>query len=491
MKKSSFLIVGIASVALIAVLSGCFLLPRIAVLPPRIVSPANGATNVSTAVTLRWSDPSPTATLDTYKVFFGASQSPSYQMTVGQTQSVESGLAYSTTYYWYIVTIKNSGKIATGTTWHFTTMNAATQIVKLPSAPALSVTSVSTNSVTLSWTQSKNASSVTVYELKSNSRSDIVNLSGSATGYTVTNLTPMTSYIFFVVASNPSGVATSNTVSATTAGITPAQNTKPLTVYFADAPFPLSSITAFNVNISDIKVHATVGGTAEWYTVLATPQIFNFVSLIGTEITAARASLPASALITQIRFDISSATVVVANQSFSVKVPSGSVYLNVASLTISQSDSLYMDFDLSNSLKVTGNNNYIFTPVVHVISGNQSGSLYGFVKVNSVPERGILMTLASPSTTVSETYTLMNGMFRFVAVPTGSYTLTASASGISSYSTSVSVNRGMNYIGTITLSSTSLPVPPMPVMPSAPALSVTSVSTNSVTLSWTQSKNAS
>ena len=216
-------------------LSGCFLTPHPKLLPPTLSSPTDGATNVSTSVNLKWIEHASNSNI-TYKVYFGTSTTPSYYQQTDKTQMTISGLNYSTTYYWRVAAVNKAGKVATSDTWHFTTM-----AIPLPSTPTLSVTSVSTDSVSLQWTKSTNATSITLYSATSNRFSAVVTLYGSATSYTVTNLEPASVYEFFVVASNASGKATSNTVTATTQSIpTPPKPPLPST--------PILSVTSVSTD---------------------------------------------------------------------------------------------------------------------------------------------------------------------------------------------------------------------------------------------------
>ncbi len=222
MKSNRFLFFLAVLIAMAMILSGCFLFPKIGVLvKPTLISPPNKATGISTNVVLLWKEKGSFKNLN-YRLFFGTSNPPAYQKTVDTTQTIENNLKYSTTYFWRVAAVNKSGKVATSDIWHFTTMALPT-----PSTPILSVTSVSTDSVSLQWTKSANAASITLYSVTSNQFSQVVTLSGTTTSYTLTNLEPATVYKFFVVASNTSGKATSNTVTATTQSI-PAPPKPPL-----------------------------------------------------------------------------------------------------------------------------------------------------------------------------------------------------------------------------------------------------------------------
>ena len=204
-----YLIFIFSIVFVILTLSSCFLIQKPALEAPILLMPPNG-TVTSTSLTLSWKVPNYSQPLE-YKVFFGTNSNPQYVTTVQSTSFTENDLAYSTKYYWQIVAFDQSGQSATSAVWSFTTEG-----IPRPSTPILRVTDVSTNSVTLGWTQSEFASAISIYQLTSTVFSKIKVLAGNISSYTVGNLKPSTVYRYFVVATNASGNATSGTVTATT-----------------------------------------------------------------------------------------------------------------------------------------------------------------------------------------------------------------------------------------------------------------------------------
>ena len=203
--KNRYLVLIAATALLIVVLSGCFFLQK-PLTAPKLLSPSNGATDVSTSVTLKWASSDVNAK---YEVLFGTDKTSVIQPATS-TYLVENNLAYSTTYYWEVIA-SAEGKSVTSYVSSFTTIG-----IPSPSAPVLSVTSASTNSVTLEWTQSEFASSVYVFGATSDVIVKYATLPGVSTSFTVNDLSPSTAYRFFVVGNNASGRATSNTVDATT-----------------------------------------------------------------------------------------------------------------------------------------------------------------------------------------------------------------------------------------------------------------------------------
>ncbi|MGC8637264.1 MAG: DUF4382 domain-containing protein, partial [Athalassotoga sp.] len=227
-------------------------------------------------------------------------------------------------------------------------------------------------------------------------------------------------------------------------------------VYIGDKPVSPSLIQHLYVTLNGFSVHATFSGTSTWYTSPASGT-YDLTTLVGTSIKFTGITLPASAMVTQIRFEISSATIVVNGNSYSLNIPSSTIYMNMNSINAMESAGVYLDFDISQSVEYTGQG-YLFKPVIHMVNGNMRASVMGSVMYNSMPLPMATVSLSNSSTVVAETYTMPNGRFTISAVQAGNYTLTVEASGITSYSTSVSLSKGMNNVGDINL-------PALPVYP--------------------------
>jgi len=172
------------------------------IVPPSLPSnpyPADGSTGTSTNVALSWYTKSNGASV-TYSLYFGTSQNPSlYFSDLTSPEYTISNLNYSTTYYWYI--IASNGYFSTkGSLWSFTT-----QSEPIPSAPTgLYYTSVTSNSVSLSWSPSQYASGYNVY--RSTNETNFSKISSTSnTYYTDTNLSPSMTYYYEITAYNSSG----------------------------------------------------------------------------------------------------------------------------------------------------------------------------------------------------------------------------------------------------------------------------------------------
>ena len=87
---------------------------------PEIVSPANGATNVSLSPTLSWKAEDPDGDELTYDIYFGESNPPPLVAEgLAESSYTALGLKPETTYYWKVVAKDKYGIKAEGPVWSF------------------------------------------------------------------------------------------------------------------------------------------------------------------------------------------------------------------------------------------------------------------------------------------------------------------------------------------------------------------------------------
>ncbi|MCE1164775.1 MAG: dockerin type I domain-containing protein [Bacteroidetes bacterium] len=183
---------------------------------PTLVSPANGAINVSTTVTFNWNTVSTAASYHLQV----SSNSAFTALVIDQTgitttnYATPSGILSGTTmYYWRVAGANAGGQGNWSTYWNFTT------IVAPPAAPILisppnGATGISRNPV-LTWNAVPNATSYRVQvSLDLSFTTPIVNaVTGSATQYTVpTALQYGTAYYWRVNATNAGGTGSWSSV---------------------------------------------------------------------------------------------------------------------------------------------------------------------------------------------------------------------------------------------------------------------------------------
>ncbi|HEY8540973.1 MAG TPA: DUF4382 domain-containing protein [Pseudothermotoga sp.] len=210
-----------------------------------------------------------------------------------------------------------------------------------------------------------------------------------------------------------------------------------LTVYLTDAVLPISDVQRIDVTIDKILLMsdtASVVVTDEATTV-------NLLDLVGSEISFP--TLQTSGTYTQLRLEISQATITVNNEDHELRISSGSLkYPFTEPLEINQDTILVLDFDLSRSIKVTGswgqgqgtqqssNTEYHMTPVIHLRYGQLYDITGKVVDNNSSNSSGIahaLIALTNDSTVVAATFShegsnkWEKGEFKLSKIKPGNY----------------------------------------------------------------------
>ena len=217
---------------------------------PNSPSPADGAVNQSSSVTLTWSATGATS----YDVLLGPTDPPS-QVASGLTSASYSvsGLTPGGIYFWQIVA-HNSGGANQGPAWSFTTAGSSPTAPGSPS-PVNAATGVSTNA-TLSWS----AIGATSYDVKfgtSNPPPLVV------TGQTAASYTPALAagrtYFWQVVANNATGSTPGAVWSFSTAAAPPSAPATPSPANGATGVSTSASLSwsATNATSYDVKFGTT------------------------------------------------------------------------------------------------------------------------------------------------------------------------------------------------------------------------------------------
>ena len=193
---------------------------------PSAPSPANGAANQPTSVTLTWSAAGATS----YDVLLGPTDPPS-QVASGITSAsyTASGLTPGATYFWQIVA-HNSGGANQGPGWSFTTAVPPPTAPASPS-PANGATGVATTA-SLSWS----ATNATSYDVKFGTTNPPPPV---ATGQIAASYAPAlaagTTYFWQIVANNAAG-STAGPVWSYTTAAAPPPPVNEVVIYASDIP---------------------------------------------------------------------------------------------------------------------------------------------------------------------------------------------------------------------------------------------------------------
>ncbi len=192
-------------------------------------------------------------------------------------------------------------------------------------------------------------------------------------------------------------------------------------VHLTDAA---GDFTAVNVTLTSLQAHHAGDAPNAWETLRSAPMSVDLLTLAGNLAEFARTPVPAGDY-DQLKLEIApGATVSVNGQTQPLRVPSGSVRIDVP-FTVSSGGSveMLMDFDVASSMHLTGNGTWVLSPVIHVSETRHVGTIAGHITNANADTRVWLgeqrMTLVSST-----------GDFRFFGVAPGVYTVIAKSPGM-------------------------------------------------------------
>ncbi len=114
-------------------------------------TPANGATDVATTVTLHWTCSDADGDALTYTVYWGSTATPSAVSTdQSNTSYGPISMVGSTTFYWQIAATDPDGETTASPVWNFTTIAPAAEVVTVPGTPSGPATGLTQQDLTFS-----------------------------------------------------------------------------------------------------------------------------------------------------------------------------------------------------------------------------------------------------------------------------------------------------------------------------------------------------
>ena len=226
-------------------------------------------------------------------------------------------------------------------------------------------------------------------------------------------------------------------------------------IYMVDTP---DHYDAVNIVVTEVSVHiASSDSVSGWTVINATTRTIDLLHLTNGNVDLLGTSRLDVGSYTQIRLKIGTGSnVVVDGQTHPLDIPSGAqTGLKLNHQFEIEADALYeltLDFDVSRSIHVTGNDQYQLRPVIRVIANVVSGSISGVVS----PSWANALVYTSVGMDTVTTYAdVASGGFMLMALPAGVYSVTI-YSGLNAYAdstfTGVAVVTQQNTdIGTIVL----------------------------------------
>ncbi|MEE9398792.1 MAG: DUF4382 domain-containing protein, partial [Dehalococcoidales bacterium] len=130
-------------------------------------------------------------------------------------------------------------------------------------------------------------------------------------------------------------------------------------------PPPPEAVDNVTVEIAKIEVHLAGGPDSGWITVVDEPRSFDLMQLLGGKTLDLGDKEVNAGTYTQVRMEITQATVIVGNNTYNAKIPSGKLkFVRPFQVEEDGTTVLLLDFDGQKSVHVTGKGQYMLRPVV-------------------------------------------------------------------------------------------------------------------------------
>jgi len=140
-------------------------------------------------------------------------------------------------------------------------------------------------------------------------------------------------------------------------------------------PPPPQAIDSVIVEVARIQVHLAAGSDSKWVTIVDETMSFDLMELVGGKEVSLGSNEVNAGTYTQVRMDITHATVIVGEDEHDAFVPSGRLkFVRPFQVQENGTTTLLLDFDGQRSINVTGKGQYILKPVVTLLVPEQTGS---------------------------------------------------------------------------------------------------------------------
>ncbi|MFQ5996768.1 MAG: DUF4382 domain-containing protein, partial [Dehalococcoidales bacterium] len=130
-------------------------------------------------------------------------------------------------------------------------------------------------------------------------------------------------------------------------------------------PPPPQAVDNVTVQVAKIEVHRAGGPDSGWITIVDEPRSFDLMQLVGGKMLDLGGKEVNAGTYTQVRMEITQATVIVGGVEHDAKLPSGRLkFVRPFQVEEDGTTELLLDFDGQKSVHVTGKGRYMLKPVV-------------------------------------------------------------------------------------------------------------------------------
>jgi len=145
-------------------------------------------------------------------------------------------------------------------------------------------------------------------------------------------------------------------------------------VLVTDPPLP-QAIDSVIVEVARIQVHLAAGSDSKWVTIVDETVSFDLMELVGGKEVSLGSNEVNAGTYTQVRMDITHATVIVGEDEHDAFVPSDRLkFVRPFQVQENGTTTLLLDFDGQRSINVTGKGRYMLKPVVTLLVPEQTSS---------------------------------------------------------------------------------------------------------------------
>ncbi|HSF46436.1 MAG TPA: DUF4382 domain-containing protein [Chitinophagaceae bacterium] len=203
-----------------------------------------------------------------------------------------------------------------------------------------------------------------------------------------------------------------------------------LKIALVDAPGDFDEV---NINVVGVEMNWSSSSDQGWETLpMVERKTYDLLKLTGgQEAILVDTDIPAGAKIHQLRLILGDGnTVKVEGIQEALELETPSAQNSGLKLNIQQeveAGLLYkvvLDFDVSKSIVVTGNNKYILKPVIRTFLETKGGSLKGTVTPAACADATVTLEGPNPSTNTISANTNTEGVYLFKGLDAGTYTVT-------------------------------------------------------------------
>lgn len=218
-----------------------------------------------------------------------------------------------------------------------------------------------------------------------------------------------------------------------------AGGTGTISMKIGDDPFPINLVSRAEIIVDKIEIRNTsetgMNNGSKYYVILEEPIKINLINYRNGLTAELPNTVVNAGSYDQVRLYVADAEIELTDgATYDLKVPSGAesglkIFIKPAlQVNSNVTYEVLLDFDLTKSFVVLGNpktpagiNGFNFKPVIRAINLSEAGTIYGSVTDTSGTALSNVHIWVVQDSVISSTYTEMNGTYKIIGLPSGTY----------------------------------------------------------------------